>query len=359
MADADLAGPSPPPPLFLLLPHLQPRDLARCAPVSRAWRAAALAALAAGWSSLSLDGEPRSGAALRSLLAARHAWLPRLRSLSLVFARGLEDADVARLAAAAPGLQEATLDGAATLGDDAVAALAAHCPRLQALSLYWNVRLSGAPLLALAGSPCAARLSRLNLSGCKALCDAAVAALLAAAPRLRQLDLTRCLALSDATLRALAAAPCAPFLTQLVLYANNQFGSNALAGALRAAGGSLVRLDLCGIQGADDAALAALAAAGEDPASPLPLRTLNLSWCLQLSNASLLPLFGRTPQLRWLSLHGNRRLGGEVLEALAAGCGRLEALDVRGCTGAGEAAERAPAALRRRFPRLTQFALHS
>jgi hypothetical protein len=43
-------------------------------------------------------------------------------------------------------------------------------------SLYWNLRVSDAALAALAAAPCAATLTRLNLSGCKRVTDAGVAA---------------------------------------------------------------------------------------------------------------------------------------------------------------------------------------
>ena len=43
-------------------------------------------------------------------------------------------------------------------------------------SLYWNLRVSDAALVALAASPCAATLSRLSLSGCKRVTDAGLAA---------------------------------------------------------------------------------------------------------------------------------------------------------------------------------------
>jgi hypothetical protein len=284
--------------------------------------------------------------------------------VNLQFARGLTDDDVAALAAAAPALREADLGGTQAVGDAAVLALARHCHRLRSLNLYWNVRLSGAALRGLAASPCAAHLQRLCLSGCKALDDASLAALLAAAPCLTSIDLTRCLALGDGALRALAAAPCAPRVTELVLYADAQFGSTALGDALAACGESLTRLDVCGIPGADDAALLRLAATGGlsrgGCSAPLPLRTLNLSWCTALRDAGLLPLLRRAHALRWLSVHGNRLLSCAVLDALeSCSADSLTALDVRGCTAMGDAAARAPAELRRRLPRLAEFALHS
>ena len=210
---------------------------------------------------------------------------------------------------------------------------------------------------ALAASPCAASsLSSLCLSGCKRIEDDGLCALLAAAPLLRSLNLTRCLSLGDASLRALSHAPCAVRLEELILYAGGgQYSQPALAEALRATGGTLRRLDLCGCEGAGDEALTSLCSA----ATELPLQVLNLTWCQGVSDAGLAPLLSRAARLEWLSVHGNLSVTGAVVDALAQTCGEtLRSLDVRGCTGI-EAGSRTPAALRERLPQLRHFALHS
>ena len=183
-------------------------------------------------------------------------------------------------------------------------------------------------------------------------------------PSLRALDLTRCPGVSDAGLRVLAASPCARWLEELVLYADAQFGADALAAVLAAAGPRLRRLDLCGAAQLTDAALLALLprGGGSDAAhTPLALETLNLTWCVQLTDDALATLLPACPSLRWLSVHGIAGMGPAALGALAASPGaraHLRSLDVRGCASL-PLQDRAPAALRKRLPALRAFVLHS
>ena len=164
--------------------------------------------------------------------------------------------------------------------------------------------------------------------------------------------------MGDAGLRALAASPAAGGLTELVLYADAQFGSAALAELLRCCGPSLRRLDLCGAAQLTDDALLALVPGSSDDAPPLKLETLNLTWCVQLHDAALARLLAACPALRWLSLHGINGVGPGALSALAASAHTLQALDVQGCATLPPQ-ERTPDALRRRLPALRAFVLHS
>lgn len=173
------------------------------------------------------------------------------------------------------------------------------------------------------------------------------------------MDLTRCPGVGDAGLLALAASPSAAGLRELVLYADAQFGGEALAAVLRACGPSLRRLDLCGAAQLTDDALLALLPSSDAALSNL--ETLNLTWCVQLHDAALASLLAACPALRWLSLHGINGAGQGALSALAASPTlrtTLQALDVRGCATLPPQ-ERHPTALRRRLPALRAFVLHS
>ena len=75
----------------------------------------------------------------------------------------------------------------ARVTDAALAALAG--PALRRLELYWNLRVTDGLLQALARAN--TRLAVLNLSGCKQVTDAGVAAVARACPRLTHVDLTR------------------------------------------------------------------------------------------------------------------------------------------------------------------------
>jgi F-box/leucine-rich repeat protein 2/20 len=354
-----MAAPLPEPPLDLaalrtLFTRLPPRTLALAACVCTSWRLAASSP--ALYRTLTLDGETRAGAALRSLAlrAAASPLLSQLEALSLEFAGVLADADVAAVARVCGAtLRRINLNAAQRVGDEAVSVLAAHCRSLTELQLYWNVRVTTASLKALAASPCAQTLLRLNLSGCKRLDDAGFALLAPKLSSLTSLDLTRCLGLGDGALLSLAASQCAVKLEWLSFYADSHFSSKALGRVLASCGTSLTFLDLCGIAIEDSDLLRLLSTAKPQ------LRSLNLTWCTALTDASLVPLLSSLPRLQWLSLHGNVSVTPAVLHSLQRGCGdSIHTLDVRGCS-AIPADMRQPDALKANMPLLSVFVVHS
>ena len=357
-ADASSAASthSPPPPISLVLSRLDARSLAACACVSTSWRALVTKA----WVTVNLDGDAAAGKALRGLAASRPGLLATAATLSLEFARGVTDDDLAAVLTPSCQLREVNLNATQAVGDATLQALATCCFRLEKLSLYWNIRVGDAAITALCASPCAATLTSLNLSGCKRLTSLTAVASL---PALLELDVTRCLALGDSALTALASGCNAAQLTTLILYADSQFSSSALSQLLSSLGRTtLARLDLCGASRLDDAALGRLGSRLDgdgDALLDMHLTTLNLTWCPLLTDASLVPLLRRCTRLAWLSLHGNVHATEAVLDALQQACpAGLEALDVRGCTAMAPAC-RTQAALGARFPALRHFALHS
>jgi len=167
------------------------------------------------------------------------------------------------------------------------------------------------------------------------------------------LDLTRCLGLGDGALLSLAASPCAVKLEWLSFYADSHFSSKALGRVLASCGTSLTFLDLCGIAIEDSDLLRLLSTAKPE------LRSLNLTWCTALTDASLVPLLSSLPRLQWLSLHGNVSVTPAALHSLQRGCGdSIHTLDVRGCS-AIPADMRQPDALKAKMPLLSVFVVHS
>lgn len=338
--------------LALVLARLDARSLAASACVCSAWRALVQTA----WTRVSLDGDARAGTILRALAAHRPDILARVETLSLEFARAVTDDDFCHLLL--PSLSHVNLNATQAVGDTAVQHLARTCSHLQSVSLYWNVRVTDTSLVELCTSANASTIVSLNLSGCKLLSDATMAAVASRLPALRELDLTRCLGLSDASVVSLAAGVNAAQLRCLVLYADNQFTAAGLKPLMSAMSFSscLEKLDLCGAQHLTDDCLNAMLAKQQ----PLALTWLNLTWCPLLTDASLVPLATNCPALEWLSVHGNGNVTADFLDALEhSGCKiTLTALDVRGCSSI-HATQRSKAALGGRFPQLRTFALHS
>ena len=327
---------------------------------------------------INAEGPAAAAAALATLAAAPPAALASLTSLRFAFC-DVTGADVeAALGAAGRGLRSLALEGTHRVTDAAAARLVAVCggPALESLSLYWSLGAHDAVLTAAALCPA---LTRLNLSGCKAVSDAALGAVAEGCPALASLDVTRCPALTDAGLAAALAVGPLGRLTELRAYACEAVGDATLH-ALASSCPALQVLDLCGATAATDAGVASLAAGCRG------LREVGLGWVAGVGDGGVTALAAHCPGLASLSLHGNRLITTASLWALA---GRAEeerggeeeggeagstpptppppppsvrpplpltALDVMGCVGI-------PAALREKeslvglFPGLTVFKL--
>ena len=87
------------------------------------------------------------------------------------------------------------------------------------------------------------------------------------------------------------------------------------------------------------------------------LRSVNLTWCIQLTDEGCVRLAAGCPNLELLSLHGLLGVTDRTVEALAANCrATLHTLDVNGCTGIQR---RAKEELRAQLPRLRTFLVHT
>lgn len=116
-------------------------------------------------------------------LGARAPDLEVLR-LSLCDQACLTDKGVAALAGGCQELRAVDLRGCTQLTNAAVLALAKHCPLLEDLCLAGMGNIDDTALAALAKAPCAATLTRLDLTRCVRINTHSVQKLLASAPRL-------------------------------------------------------------------------------------------------------------------------------------------------------------------------------
>jgi hypothetical protein len=286
-------------------------------------------------SAVDAEGPAAAAAALTTLAAApRPDLAARLTSLRFAFCDVDGPALDAALSGAGRGLRALALEGTHRLADADAARLVARAgPNLEALSLYWSLGAHDAVLTA--GALCPA-LTRLNLSGCKAVSDAALAAVADGCPALTDLDITRCPALTDGGVAAAIAAW--PRLASLRAYADEALGDRTLR-ALGAHCPGLEAIDLCGATAVSDAGLVALATGCPR------LREVGLGWVAGVGDEGVVALARHCRGLASLSLHGNRAVTGVALAALAGqssgdGGGEaggsplpLTALDLMGCVG--------------------------
>ena len=86
------------------------------------------------------------------------------------------------------------------------------------------------------------------------------------------------------------------------------------------------------------------------------LQSVNLTWCIQLTDAGVCALAKGCPSLQLLSLHGNRHITNASIETLAACANSLHTLDVQGAIGLKNMSR---AQLEQMFPKLRTHVVHT
>ncbi|KAH8087699.1 hypothetical protein JL720_7019 [Aureococcus anophagefferens] len=266
----------------------------------------------------------RLGAGANAFLAA--TLLPvfgaALEEVNLELCTRCDDAVLDAVARDAPHLLRLNLNALHGVSAGALRRVVAACPRLEVLQLYWHPKLPDG-VLEVAAASAGPRLREVNVSGCVALTDVGLAALLDAAPRLAKLNVTRGLARYD----ALGGGACP----------------------------NLRVLDCTGSRGLTGAAVRAVA----ETAGPR-LASLNLSWCVAVDDEGVLGLADHCPNLELLSLHGSTHVSDAAVDALAASPAgaSLAALDVKGCVRVTDCLRR-DGVLKPKFPNVARWTLHS
>eukprot|EP00899_Mesostigma_viride_P027473 jgi/Mesvir1/7910/Mv25065-RA.1 len=319
-------------------------DLAACACVCKGWMAVAYEP--ALWQTLDLRGmpPPRATALLRRL-SQPPPHMACVTEINLEFQKWVEDRHLSELLRGQPYLTAVNLNACQSVTDEGIRLLAeSPCgPNLTSLSLYWNLNVTNLSIFRIAAS--CPNLTTLNVSGCKNVTDGAITKLASSCPKLTSLNLTRCVLLTDDALISVCLS--CPALEQLWLYALYRFSGKAYdcISVLK----NLKLLDVCGSQTVTDAQLASIAKCSQ-------LTSLNLTWCVHITDKGLLELAKGCRHLELLSLHGILGVTDAGIDALAQSCAAtLHTLDVNGCTGIKD---RNRQALLGKFPNLKEFLVH-
>ncbi|KAK3247713.1 hypothetical protein CYMTET_42798 [Cymbomonas tetramitiformis] len=327
-------------PLLLVFALLDKRsDLVNCALVCREWYR--LTWHHGLWQSLSLQGATEANKRIH-LLSAQPRF-QSVQSINLEFAQDVSNDTVIKLASLLK-LRNVNLNACQQVGDASVTVLAEKSPNLDTLSLYWNLKVTDATLAALRDH--CPLLTDLNLSGCKAMTTDGIKALVMGVRNLVHLNLTRTPKVGDEGV--VEAIKANSKLQTLNLYANANltdvtFSSLDLLPSLRV-------VDLCGMQHMTDQGLQALAACTN-------LTSLNLTWCIRVTDTGVCAVVSSCPHLGLLSTHGLRGVTDAMVDALANNCASaMHSIDVRGCLGVEG---RAPSELLKKLPNLTCFEVHS
>ncbi|KAJ3707010.1 hypothetical protein LUZ61_010715 [Rhynchospora tenuis] len=298
------------------------------------------------WQVLDLRETKSAGSRLLAALSLER--YKDLKVLNLEFAQDIDDSHLFILKTkgykSLKGLETLNLNACQKISDRGVEAMTSICPNLLALSLYWNVGLTDNTIKHIVKN--CPKIIDLNLSGCKNITDQSLLLIADSFPALEKLNITRCIRLTDnSLLQLLVKCSC---LQSLNLYALSSFTDKVYCkiGLLS----DLRFLDLCGAQNLTDEGLSCIARCRN-------LTSLNLTWCVRVTDAGVVAIAQGCNHLEFLSLFGIVGVTDACLEALSKYCSStLTTLDINGCVGIKRRSREDLLVL---FPLLTCFKVHS
>ncbi|KAF3773319.1 F-box protein [Nymphaea thermarum] len=285
------------------------------------------------WEVEVLDFRETNDAGNRLLAALALPRYKHIKHINLEFAQDIEDKHLALLKGKLlEDLQCLNLNGCQKISDDGVEAITSVCPKLQAFFIYWNVR-----------SSCGSDLRHTDTWN---VTDKSLQLIANTYQEMKVLNLTRCTKITDQGLQQISLK-CSS-LESLNLYAlssltDRAYKKFALLSQLRC-------LDLCGAQNLSDEGLCSIAECRG-------LVSLNLTWCVRITDIGVLALARSCTSLEFLSVFGVLGVTDLSLEALSKSCScTLTTLDVNGCIGIKR---RSKEELLQLFPNLRCFKVHS
>lgn len=271
-----------------------------------------------------------------------------VKQIELEFAQDVEDRHMelvkSKCSNALQDLESLNLNVCQKISDKGIEAITSTCAKLKVLSIYWNVRVTDMGVEHLVKN--CKYIVDLNLSGCKNITDKSLQLIADNYQDLESLNLTRCIKLTDEGLQQILFK-CSS-LQGLNLYALSSFTDKvykkiSLLGHLRF-------LDLCGAQNLSDEGLSCIAKCKN-------LLSLNLTWCVNVTDVGVIAIAQGCTSLEFLSLFGIVGVTDRCLESLSKFCSNtLATLDVNGCIGIKR---RSRDELLSLFPHLKCFKVHS
>nr|XP_043636401.1 F-box protein At3g58530-like isoform X2 [Erigeron canadensis] len=297
---------------------------------------------------LAVDLREMNNAGDRLIAALSLTRYHHVKRIVLEFAQGIEDKHLDtlrnKLSGSLKDLEHLNLNGCQKISDKGIEAITEACPSLKIFSIYWNVRVTDAGISHL-GKNCK-HIVDLNLSGCKGISDKSLQMVSENYPHLEFLDITRCIKITDGGLQHIIVK-CSG-LKSLNLYALSSFTDGAykklsLLSHLRF-------LDLCGAQNLSDEGLFSIAKCKD-------IHTLNLTWCVRVTDVGVIAIAKGCTSLEYLSLFGIVGVTDKCLVALSEHCSNsITTLDVNGCIGIKK---RSHEELVQLFPYVRCFKVHS
>ncbi|KAK9725634.1 hypothetical protein RND81_05G158700 [Saponaria officinalis] len=323
---------------------LTQRDLVSLLLVSP-WLHRTLSSYPTLWQALDFREMNDAGARLLSALSLKR--YKHVKRINLEFAQGIEDTHFNliknRCANSLQNLEVLNLNGCQKISDKGVDEITSACPELRVFSIYWNVRVTDVGIQHLVKH--CRHVIDLNLSGCKNITDKSMQLVAGTYPKLESLNITRCVKITDGGLKCILSKCLS--LQSLNLYALSSLTDEVYT---KISLGQLKFLDLCGAQNLTDQGLSCIAKCSN-------LVSLNLTWCVRITDVGVITLAELCKFLEFLSLFGIIGVTDKSLEALSGSCrSTLKTLDVNGCINIKR---RTREDLLQLFPLLECFKVHS
>ncbi|KAJ0028512.1 hypothetical protein Pint_36350 [Pistacia integerrima] len=289
---------------------------------------------------LVIDLREMNNAGNRLMAALSMPRYQNVKQINLEFAQDIEDRHLDLLKTKCLGslqnLESLNLNGCQKISDKGIEIITSACPKLKVFSIYWNVRVTDIGI------------QHLNIS------DKSLQLVADNYQEIESLNLTRCVKLTDGGLQKILLK-CSS-LKSLNLYALSSFTDEAYNKISLLS--HLCFLDLCGAQNLSDEGLACIAKCKN-------LVSLNLTWCVRITDVGVIVLAQGCTSLEFLSyfftyicsLFGIVGVTDKCLEVLSSFCSKtLTTLDVNGCVGIKK---RSRDELLQLFPYLRCFKVHS
>uniref|UniRef100_A0A803QPD6 F-box/LRR-repeat protein 15-like leucin rich repeat domain-containing protein n=1 Tax=Cannabis sativa TaxID=3483 RepID=A0A803QPD6_CANSA len=297
---------------------------------------------------LAIDFRERSNAGNLLISALSLPRYQHVKQVNLEFAQDIEEKHLelvkSKCSSTLQNLESLNLNGCQKISDKGIEAITSVCPKLKVFSIYWNVRVTDSGIRSLVKN--CKHINDLNLSGCKNISDKSLRFVADHYPEIEFLNLTRCVKLTDSGLQQILLS-CSS-LQSLNLYALSSLSDDTYKSISLLS--HLKFLDLCGAQNLSNEGVFSIAKCHS-------LVSLNLTWCIRVTDAGVIAIAEGCTSLDFLSLFGIVGVSDKCLEALSRSCSdKLTTLDVNGCIGIKK---RSRNDLLQLFPHLKCFKVHS
>ncbi|KAG1347564.1 putative Exocyst complex component EXO84B [Cocos nucifera] len=295
---------------------------------------------------LVLDLHEMSQAGERLISALSLARYRQIKKINLEFARDVEDEHLILLRSkgieSLQGLESLNLNGCQKISDKGIEAITSVCPNLRAFSIYWNVRITDLSIKHLANN--CKRIIDLNLSGSERkewfifvvhvtfichheqnISDQSLHLIAESYQGLEELNITSC----GRSVLGKKKKSGSTMQVELKVHQINRWWITADTSKMFFAPKfeSICPFKLPDCQNLSDQGLSCIARCKD-------LVSLNLTWCVRVTDLGVVAIAQGCRSLEFLSLFGIVGVTDTSLQALSEFCSNtLTTLDVNGCIG--------------------------